>query len=74
MAVEAHYHRQKGCLSAYISQRNITASSSIPEKGDSTKICELLKTEFHEALLIEKRVYELSILKQNFLEIAEKKK
>ena len=74
VAVEARYHRQKGCLSAYISQRNITASSSTPEKGDSTKIFELLKTEFHEALLIEKRVYELSILKQKFLEIAEQRK
>ena len=42
VAVEARYHRDKGCLRTYINERNVNAANTTPEKSSHVKVCEML--------------------------------
>ena len=50
VAAEARYHRKKGCLSHYISERNIKALQSTPKKCELTTACEILKEEYKSTI------------------------
>ena len=74
VAVEARYHRDKGCLRTYINERNVKAANTTPEKSSHVKVCEMLKIELYQAVVHEKRVCELAVLKERFIEIASENK
>ena len=67
VAVEARYHRDKGCLRTYINKRNDKAANTTPEKTSHVKECEILKNELHKTVVNEKRVCELADLKERFI-------
>ena len=56
VAVEARYHRNKGCLSKYIADRNIRAVQVSPKKNQSTDACVILKGQIKEKIETEKNV------------------
>ena len=65
VAVEARYHRDKGCLRTYINERNVKAANTTPDLSSHVKVCEMLKIELYQAVVHEKRV-----CKERFIEIA----
>ena len=77
VAVEARYHRQpKSCLSKYISERNIkSATYKNQEKPsrDNIGLVEVLKDEYVGAIEDHLCVYELSTLKERYLQLASEK-
>lgn len=71
VAVEARYHRQKGCYPRYINDRNIKAQ----EKESATEssyqsVVKTLVDEFRPAIINEKQVFVLSTLRSRFHELA----
>ena len=71
VAVEARYHRSKGCLIAYLNPRNISAMSHEAKIEQNThRIMQLLIEEFEKPIIEEKSVFLLSTLKIRFLELA----
>ena len=74
VAVEARYHRDKGCLRTYINDRNVKSINSTPDKSSYVKACKILKYELYHSVAHEKRVCELAELKERFIDIASENK
>ena len=70
VAAEARYHRKKGCLTAYISSKNITSVSNVPKEDKLYQTAVSVKHEFESSICTRKIVYEFSTLKDKFIEIA----
>ena len=73
MAVEARYHRQpKGCLSKYISDRNLKSvcDKNQEKSRDNIRLAEVLKDEYVQSIEDHLCVYELSALKERYIELA----
>jgi hypothetical protein len=77
-AIEARYHRQKGCLTKYYAQNTYAFAACTQNKNNSndqtisySKIAMKVKHEFQNLIMVDKKVYNLSTLKNRFNEIAE---
>jgi hypothetical protein len=70
VAVEARYHRRKGCLPRYISERNKEECSVFSDKSKLTQVCRHLKNDLQNSIDGEKNVYELSYLKSRVFELS----
>ena len=74
VAVEARYHRKKGCLAKYLSSNpEMTEPSSSRCKSDLDKACEHLKMDLFDAVEKQNSVYDLSKIKDLILDIAKLK-
>ena len=51
VAVEARYHRNKGCLASYIRDRNIRAAQVLPKKGHLEEAGAILKNQLKSVCL-----------------------
>ena len=73
VAVEARYHRHKGCYSHYISEKHISAQQRAATRTNAYKktICKLIE-EFRSAGVQEKQVFTLTMLKAQFEKIAKR--
>ena len=71
VAIEARYHRKKGCYTRYVSYRNISASVN-QSKIDNAylKAIRNLVEEYRPAIIENKEVYLLTTLKERFLQLA----
>ena len=75
VAVEARYHRTEGCLARCIAERNIKSfmEQKQEKNRDNIFIAEALKEEYVSLIEDHLCVYELSTLKERYLEIASEK-
>ena len=76
VAAEARYHRQpKSCVSKYISDRNLVSVSDKNQEKSRANIfiAETLKDEYLSSIEDHLCVYELSTLKERYLELASEK-
>ena len=76
VAAEARYHRQpKSCASKYISDRNLVSVSDKNQEKSRANIfiAEILKDEYLSSIEDHLCVYELSTLKERYLELASEK-
>jgi len=75
VALEARYHRKKGCLTKYyVSNFNTKQTNDpIPEKFIYRSAAVQLKAEYEEPIMTQKKVYQLSELRKRFIEIAKER-
>ena len=69
VAVEARYHRKKGCLAHYISEKNISSFLQEPVKSSLAQACDKVINEFTDVIINQLGVVELSKLKTFFDEV-----
>ena len=71
VAVEARYHRKKGCFSHYIKDKHVAAQQKEIDRTNANKkaIFELIE-EYRPPIVQEKQVFPLTTLKTQFQEIA----
>jgi hypothetical protein len=76
--IEARYHRKKGCLTKYYAQNTYAFAACTQNKTNSndekisySKIAMKVRHEFQDLIMVDKKVYYLSTLKNLFNEIAE---
>ena len=70
-AVNARYHRKKGCLAKYlVSENRRLREMQTDASGIATSAISLLKEEFEQSIVNERKVFKMTTLKSRFLEIA----
>lgn len=71
VAVEARYHRKKGCLATYLSDMHDKWKNKAAEfNKELDRICEQLKLELFDSVVANKNVYDLSHIKSQIQELA----
>lgn len=68
VAVEARYHRKKGCLASYLSDQHKSAVNT-PRKSKFEDAVKLLKSEIKDAIEIDKQIIEFSEIKSRIIEL-----
>lgn len=71
VAVEARYHRKKGCLAKYLLKNPKEIKPEPVPVNPLQYVCEQLKVDLQESIEIEKKVYEVAELKIRLTQIAD---
>ena len=71
VAVEARYHRSKGCLISYTNPRNITAESEVVDQNIFKYTLVSLGQRYLTDILQNKAVFDLSWLRETYCELLE---
>jgi len=71
VAIEAKYHRTKGCYSSYINARNIEATQTLMiQKQEHGAIIQALVDEYHSNIVDRSEVVLLSTMRARYCELA----
>ena len=70
--VNARYHRKKGCLAAYLTSEDRRIKREMQPGGSdvAASAFSILKEEFEQSIIDDRKVYQMTTLKSRFLEIA----
>ena len=71
-AVNARYHRKKGCLATYLAFDNRRIKRDVQPGGSdtATSAINILKEEFEKSIIDDRNVFQMTTLKSRFLEIS----